>query len=130
MGKPNRETIRKQQKTLDMILSDLRENWLFVEGKRDKIALEQLGCTKILTISGNLRRSCNALGADVDRVIILTDLDRRGDQMLLAAKDELEGCSKKADTETRRRLAGILGLRCFEDIARKYDDFMEMANEI
>jgi len=130
MGKPDRETIAKQLKALERILSDLRESWLFVEGKKDKVALGQLGCTKILTISGNLRRSCETLGADVEKVIILTDLDRRGDQLLLAAKDELEGCSKIADIETRRRLAGILGLRCFEDIGRKYDDFMEMAKEI
>ena len=129
MGKPDYETLRKQFKTLERIMSDLRENWLFVEGKRDKFALEQLGCKKIMTISGNLRRTCERLGPDVQNVIVLTDLDRRGDQQLFAAKDELEACSIRADIETRKRLAWILGLRCFEDAARRYEEFMELVSE-
>jgi 5S rRNA maturation endonuclease (ribonuclease M5) len=120
-----KEKLRLMLKVLERILSGLRENWLFVEGLRDKAALEKLGCRKIKTISGNLRKSCEALDEDVKAVIVLTDIDRRGNQLALAAKGELEGMSRTADIETRRKLAGILGLRNFEDAERKYKELME-----
>ena len=123
------EKLRKNLKDLERILSDIRENWIFVEGLRDKAALEKMGCSKVKTISGNLQKSCNALGQDVVRVIVLTDLDRRGDQLAIAAREELESCSKTADVETRKRLAGILGLRNFEDAERKYNSFIEKVKE-
>lgn len=125
MGKMDPETVRHRFKALQKIMKDLRENWVFVEGKKDKAALEKLGCQRIKTISGNLRQSCSELDEEVERVIVLSDLDRKGDELLRAAKDELEACSKKADTETRARLAGILALRNFEDAERKYEEFMK-----
>jgi len=129
MGHMRKDKQKRLLKRLERILTELRQNWVFVEGRRDKAALERLGCRKVKTISGNLRKSCGELDEGVGRVIVLTDLDRRGDELLRSAKGELEACSKAADTETRRRLAGILRLRNFEDAARKYDEFMEMIKE-
>lgn len=129
MGKPDVKTLRYQFKTLKRILSELRSSWVFVEGQKDKAALQNLGCKKIKTISGNLRKSCDELD-DVEKVIVLTDLDRRGEQLLLAARDELESCSIRADTDTRRRLAGILALRYFENADRKYEEFMKSVKEM
>jgi len=120
-----KEKLRLRLKVLERILSVLRVNWLFVEGLRDKAALEKLGCRNIKTISGNLRKSCEALDEGVNSVIVLTDIDRRGNQLALAAKGELEGMSRTADIETRRKLAGILGLRNFEDAERKYKELIE-----
>jgi 5S rRNA maturation endonuclease (ribonuclease M5) len=125
VGRTERERLGHDLRRLRKILAELRGNVVFVEGRRDKAALAKLGCTRIMTISGNLRKSCAALGRDVTKVIVLTDMDRRGGQLLGLAKAELEACSIEADTETRRPLAGILGLRFFEDAARKHLEFME-----
>jgi 5S rRNA maturation endonuclease (ribonuclease M5) len=124
-----KDRLKQRLKRLGRILSELRQGRVFVEGRKDKAALERLGCTRVKTISGNLRKSCAELDEDVGEVIVLTDLDRRGDELLLAAKAELEAASKTADTETRRRLAGILRLRNFEDAYRKYEKFVKDAEE-
>jgi 5S rRNA maturation endonuclease (ribonuclease M5) len=126
MGKYEPETLKKREKALVHILEELRKSWIFVEGQKDKIALQSLGVLKIKTISGNLQQSCRELETDVEHVFVLSDLDRRGDQLAKAAKDALEARSIRADIDTRRRLAGILALRCFEDIERKYKEFMKI----
>jgi 5S rRNA maturation endonuclease (ribonuclease M5) len=129
MGKLDPEVIQSRLKRLRKIMAELEDNWLFVEGLKDKKALEKLGLRRIKTISGNLRQSCRELDGVAQYVIVLTDLDRRGDQLMRAAKDELEALSIKADTETRRQLAAILALRYFEDIERKYKEFMKIVEE-
>jgi 5S rRNA maturation endonuclease (ribonuclease M5) len=130
MEETDRERLRKKLKELGRLLSELRQNWVFVEGLKDKAALMRLGCERVKTISGNLRKSCQELDDSVSRVIVLTDMDRRGDELLEAARSELESCSKTADVRTRKRLAGILRIRNFEDAERKYEGFMEMINEM
>jgi 5S rRNA maturation endonuclease (ribonuclease M5) len=117
--------IEERLKRLDKLLEQLRPGWVFVEGKRDKHALEKLGIRNILTISGNLRQSCERLEPHVDKVYVLTDLDRRGDELAKAARDELEGLSFRADLEMRKRLAHTLRIRCFEDAKRAYDELKE-----
>jgi 5S rRNA maturation endonuclease (ribonuclease M5) len=129
MGKLDPDVIMKRLKAIRRIFSDLQENWIFVEGKKDKRALENLGFSRIKTVSGNLKQSCRELDGIAQYVIVLTDLDRRGDQLLKAAKDELEAYSIKADTETRKRLAVILALRYFENIERKFKEFMKIVEE-
>lgn len=127
MGKLDPLEIRRRLKKLRRIMAELNDNWLFVEGQRDRSALESLGLRRIKTISGNLRQSARELDGVAQYVIVLTDLDRRGDQLAEAAKDELEARSIRADVQIRRQLAGILALRYFEDIERKYKEFMEIA---
>jgi len=104
-------------------MEQLKDGWVFVEGKKDKQALEKLGIRNILTISGNLRLSCGKVKAK--KVFVLTDLDRRGDELARAARDELEGRSIKADLEVRKKLAHTLRIRCFEDAKRAYDELIE-----
>jgi 5S rRNA maturation endonuclease (ribonuclease M5) len=129
MGETTPNELKYQAKLLDRILEDLRSNWLFVEGQKDKLALKHLGCEKIKTISGNLRKSCMELPSEVEKVIVLTDLDRRGDEQLKAAKDELEGLSIEADIKTRVRFAAILNLRYFEHADRLFHEFIEKLKE-
>lgn len=116
-------------KRLGRLMQRIRDGWVFVEGRRDKEALEKLGCTKVLTISGTLRSACAKLEGKADSVVVLTDLDRRGDELARLAAQELEGCSIAADLETRKKLAGILRLRYFEDAKRKHDKLMEDIGE-
>ena len=119
--------LRQKLKVLEKLLGELRSGWVFVEGKRDKEALAELGCRNVLTISGNLRLSCERLASQpaVGKVFVLTDLDRRGDQLARAAEEELEGHSMAADLMMRKRLARILKIRQFEDAKRAHDRMME-----
>lgn len=125
MHDAEKRKIEYRLKNLKKILQELRETWVFVEGKKDKEALAKFKIKNVLTISGNLRISCNKVKDVTENVIILTDLDRRGNELAIRAREELERYSVKADTETRKHLAGILDLRCFEDMERKHVKFME-----
>lgn len=118
------ETTEKLDK-LAKILAQLEDQWIFVEGIKDKKAFKELGFTKILTISGNLRLSCAKLAKEqapvVTKVFVFTDLDRRGHQLAQKAKEELEGLSIKADLQLRGDLGHILGIRNFENAKRAYE---------
>jgi 5S rRNA maturation endonuclease (ribonuclease M5) len=125
---PRRNAVETKQgtKLLEKTLGKLRESWIFVEGKRDKEAMGRLGCRNVLTISGNLRLSCDKVTEKgVGMVFVLTDLDRRGDQLAALARDELEARSVSAELTARKTLGSILNIRYFEDAKRGYDKFIE-----
>lgn len=120
--------VEKESKNLEILIEKIRHCWVMVEGKKDKAALMQLGCPNILTISGNLKISCQKLETlkpIPDEVVILTDFDRRGKQLALLAKDELEAHSIRADLKTRFELGRILKIRYFEDVKRHYDELTQ-----
>lgn len=119
------EEARKTLKKLRQLLAHIKESWVFAEGQKDRRALERLGCTRVLTISGNLHSACEKVRGKAEEVVVLTDLDRRGDELAKLARGELERYSIRAELETRRKLAGILKLRYFEDADRKYEELME-----
>ena len=114
--------IGERRKRLDRLLEELRRSWVLAEGLRDKKALAGLGIADVLTISGNLRQSCDLLSARaVERAYVLTDLDRRGDELAKRAGEELEARSIRADLVSRKRLAHLLRIRHFEDAERAYE---------
>jgi 5S rRNA maturation endonuclease (ribonuclease M5) len=118
--------IKQRIKLLDKILKQLREGWVFVEGKRDREALAFLGIRNVLTISGNLRLSCDRVAEKgVEKVFVLTDLDRRGNQQAALARNELEAQSIGAELDTRKTLGRILNVRFWEDAKRRYDELIE-----
>ncbi len=117
--------ITRIERRIHRLLRKIRSSVIFVEGRKDRDSMRKLGCERILTISGNLRKSCEAIGEDVDEVVVLTDLDRRGNELARLAKDELERYSIRAEVEIRKEIAGILDLRYFENTSRRYEKFME-----
>jgi len=121
-----REQIKRTTKRLEKIINALTESMVFVEGQKDKKALLKIGCKEVLTVSGNLRNSSLlASNNHTKKVIVLTDLDRRGNELAVRAREELEGFSIKVNTEYRTMLGGILKIRYFEEIDGKYEKFME-----
>jgi 5S rRNA maturation endonuclease (ribonuclease M5) len=122
--------IKERLKKLAKLFERLKGSQIFVEGKRDRDALEQLGFTGILTISGNLRQSCERVArGNVERVFVLSDLDRRGDELAKRAGDELGSLSIRADTMTRLELAHLLKIRYFEDAKKAYDKLTQEMTE-
>jgi len=120
------EVEEKRRRALD-ILAHIRGQLVLVEGLRDKEALERLGFTHVIALSGRTRRIREIFsGFGTDRpVYVLTDLDRRGEQLARIAKEELEGISIRADIDTRRELGLALNVKCFEDSERAYKELME-----
>ena len=107
-------------------LALLEDEWVIVEGQRDRKALHGLGLKKILTSSGNLGKSCDFLSLQkAEKAFVLTDLDRRGHQLALRAREELEARSIKADLEQRAVLARALRIKYFEDALRAYEKLKE-----
>lgn len=121
----NSREIRERRKKLGMLLGRMRKGVVLVEGKRDKAAFEKLGFENVITVSGRIRGACEKLAGEERDVIIATDLDRRGNEMARELVDELERYSLRADGETRILLARILKMKYFEDVKRRYDEFME-----
>ena len=109
-------------KKLEMLIEKLQENCVLVEGKRDKLAMQKLGCKDVIAVSGRTSQLRDVIKAK--KVIIATDLDRKGNQLARMVRDEMEGLVK-VDSETRIHLARLLELKYFEDAKRKYDEFYE-----
>ena len=122
--------MKEKYKKLLRLLAMLRGSVVLVEGKRDKKALEELGCRRVITVSGRVRDVCESLRGEEGRVVIATDLDRSGNELARMAREELEGCSLGADSETRVLLARILKIRYFEDAKRGFDEFVEEAEKM
>ena len=65
-------------------LERIQDKAIIVEGKKDKIALENLGCKKIITLNGNkagLHNIVEKLPENCKEAVILTDLDKKGKQL-------------------------------------------------
>jgi len=122
----NRKEVREKHRKLDRLLAKMKKGVVIVEGKRDKNAFGMLGIEAV-TASGRIRGACESLSDEKRDVIIATDLDRRGNEMARALREELERYSIRADNESRVLLARILKMKYFEDVKRKYDEFMEEA---
>lgn len=122
------EQKKQVRKQLEKLLEEIGTGVIFVEGQRDLVALENLGCKDVLTISGNLRYSCEIVkNRGVKSVVVLTDLDKRGDELAEEARKELERYSIKTNLKIRRKLARLLDLKQFENAYRKYE---EVWNEV
>lgn len=125
----NGREIREKHKKLGRLLAKMRKGIVLVEGKRDKNAFEKLGI-KAVAVSGRIRSACESLDGEKRDVIIATDLDRRGNEMARELTGELERYSIRADNESRVLLARILKMKYFEDVKRRYDEFMEEFEKI
>jgi len=84
-----------------------REIPVLVEGKRDRMALRQLGCTGdiIRVHSGrSITDLCDVIASRVDEIIILTDWDREGGSLCRRIEENLRG-RVVCDTSFRTTLA-------------------------
>ncbi len=116
MKKKNKKDVKK----LELLIRKMQESCVLVEGKRDKIALEKLGCEDVIAVSGRTRQLRNLVKAK--KIIVATDLDRKGNELARMIREEMEGMVK-VDSETRVQLARLLEMKYFEDAKRRYDEF-------
>jgi 5S rRNA maturation endonuclease (ribonuclease M5) len=99
---------------IELVLSELRsanlEIPIIVEGEADVRALRELGLEgEIISINKGLSlfNFCEDLAKKYSKVIILTDWDRKGDQLNKILSDDLKANDLYFNTEVRAKLAGL-----------------------
>ncbi len=119
---PDHRTPRERLEVLDGILAELREanqtTPVLVEGPRDAAALKTLGLAgeiRSLHGPGTVLEEADRAAAELDALILLTDWDRTGGALARRLRDNLKG-RLDLDTEFRRRIAKIAGVKCVEDL--------------
>jgi 5S rRNA maturation endonuclease (ribonuclease M5) len=111
-----------REKAFRNLLLDLEESGaaLLVEGKKDREALQNCGFSNpIFTITRTPDEVARAVSESSGRAAVLTDFDSAGEDLLKRIVPALEAHGVSADTETRRRLRGLFGIRFFEDLDLK-----------
>ena len=105
---------------LERWIQEMREDSRvkIVEGKRDKMALESFGITNIKTITKSLQLTA----AGVDNPIILTDYDRRGEQIKKRLEELFKDEGKSVDTSYRHQLRLLTGIKYIEEIVPRYNE--------
>jgi len=85
-------------------LEKIQDKPIIVEGKKDKLALESLGCNKVITLNGSkagLYNIIEKLPSNCKEAVILTDLDRKGKQLYHRIKKILTVNKIKVDDRFR-----------------------------
>ncbi|ASJ06695.1 toprim domain-containing protein [Thermococcus pacificus] len=84
------------------------EGALIVEGMRDEVALRNLGVrAEIIRLSRLPLTEVALIASSYKEVMILTDFDRKGEELARKLLQYLEGYPCRVDAETRRELKRI-----------------------
>ncbi|MBO8175402.1 MAG: hypothetical protein H0Z18_09110 [Thermococcus sp.] len=97
-------------KRFELLIDKLREfdGAIIVEGLRDEVALRKLGVrAEIIRLSRLPLSEVALIASQYHEVMILTDLDRKGEELAKKLTQYLEGYKCRVDTETRRELKMI-----------------------
>lgn len=111
-------------KELKRLIGQLRENVVIVEGKGDIESLKKLNIVNTYSIVGKIDYVCNRI-KEHKKAIILTDLDRKGNLLAKRLEERLWSMGIKTDTETRRKLGRILKVKYFENLDKRYEEFIK-----
>ncbi|AFV24276.1 hypothetical protein Mpsy_2070 [Methanolobus psychrophilus R15] len=105
----------KRLENIEEIISELTqlalENAIFiVEGKRDVQALKKLGVEGHFEIATqrSLSNFCESIAQLNEKVIILTDWDRRGNMLMLKMTTHFHSLGVNPDIRSRERLISIV----------------------
>jgi 5S rRNA maturation endonuclease (ribonuclease M5) len=91
---------------------------IIVEGKKDEKALRELGVEGVivrLNRGKSVFRTCERLSKEHEKVILMTDWDRKGGHLGRLLKDGLDANGVKYDEDIRARLA-ILTKKDIKDV--------------
>ncbi|AEC51211.1 hypothetical protein PNA2_0293 [Pyrococcus sp. NA2] len=112
-------------KIFEAIIDKLREfdGAIIVEGPRDEVSLRKLGVrAEIIRLSRLPLAEVALIASQYKEVMILTDLDRKGEELAKKLAMYLEGYGCRVDTETRRSLKMIAkkDIKGIEDLYNLY----------
>jgi len=120
--------LRQKWKKFGNLMQDLEESGIevLVEGKRDRVALVAIGiCNRITLISKKPDDIAAEVAGRSEAAAVMTDFDDAGEELLHRMVDALEAHGVKADTDFRRRLRALFGVRFFEELDTKIEQFRE-----
>ncbi len=89
-----------------------------VEGKNDKKALNELGITNVQTLHKSLQETVTG----INEAIILTDYDRKGEELKVRLEELFKGEGKRVDTSYRKQLRILTGLNYVEGLIPRYNE--------
>jgi len=121
--------LKDKEERIQQIISMLTEEsakgkLIVVEGKKDEIALQELGVSgKVLTVKTGGKSFLQAT-EEIEKlgesgVILLLDFDRRGKEGTLRLKNSLERAKVKANTKFWHDLQALVGkdISCVESLS-------------
>jgi 5S rRNA maturation endonuclease (ribonuclease M5) len=103
------------------------EGVIIVEGPRDEVALRNLGVrAEIIRLSRLPLAEIALIASRYHEVMILTDFDRKGEELAKKLLSYLSGYPCRVDTETRKRLRQIVkkDIKGIEDL---YDLYLSVS---
>ncbi len=113
----------------EKLMFKLKNNLVIVEGKNDKSALQKIGAQNIITIQSypleRIERLILNHQVNNEEIIVLMDIDKEGDRLSEQIKDLCKGISINPDLRTRVMLSSLLGLKFWENIDKKVDNFID-----
>ena len=123
------DVVKQKLKKLKQVLEYLNTSRVIVlvEGKRDVYALKNSHIYNGETIQISNRKPhelAQLLFGSDKIVVILTDYDEAGEQLLVRFAEELSANNIKIDITTRRILRWILGINTIEEISTAYAVFV------
>lgn len=101
------------------LVSEIKDNDIpvIIEGKKDKLALEELGLSKIITLHKKpIFQIMEELKAE--EVVILTDLDKEGKKLYGKLCQECTRLGIKVNNKLRNFLLKETELSCIEGLGR------------
>ncbi len=130
--KRRRKTFGKSSEGLKRFFRAIEKLYLglvLVEGKRDVLALKKALGIRAIAIAFRPKQMVELVQeSKAEEVIILTDLDRRGNALARMLEKELTPFVV-CDTKTREVLASTLRIKHFEEFAYAYSRFIEEHKE-
>jgi len=114
-------------KLFKALINKLKNNIVLVEGKKDKDALCELGCNDVYVVQSRGQENIEKLLKRIkaENVIILTDIDNEGDRLCKNVEKVCRCLSINTDTIVRKKLAGLIHLRYWENIGNKVNKFIK-----
>jgi len=105
------ERLKKLEKTVAELIERSESEPIIVEGTRDVRALREIGVEGIIkpvNTGAGIINFCEALAAEHDSFIILTDWDRKGGQIAHHLRIGFESVDAKYDSQLRARMAMLV----------------------
>lgn len=110
------------------MMEKLGKSLVIVEGAKDARAVGPYA-DLVIEAAGRPREACmKASETGACEAVVLTDLDRSGDELALGLRSELGRHGIRADLETRKTLGGLLQVKQMENFEEKYRKTAEEIN--
>ncbi len=124
---PEESLLRKKWKMYMALRAFLEEEGLelIVEGKHDRIALQNLGIrNKVTLINQSPEKVAEKVAArGATDAAVLTDFDRAGQELAGRMTEALESHGVKPNLEVRRKLRYLFGFLFVEELGGKVAEF-------